>query len=216
MKKIKALQYLVYITFCMSVLHHKAKVMYDGFMEGYHDGYYAMQHGNLQQGPLIRAVLDGGFVANKIDSGLKIGPDYTLQNTTLNSDIRLSSNADTTPWWLNGVDVIIVFGTVTILILIAITINHIIKKIVDGTMFDDLCIQLIRKTASLLILYALADYVFQQVSYFKDSRLLSAPLQIINTSSFNFQTLICAILIFIIAEAFKQGNKLKQEQDLTI
>jgi hypothetical protein len=62
----------------------------------------------------------------------------------------------------------------------------------------------------------LADYAGQQVSYQVLIAKLHVPLKIINTSAFNFGTLVFAILVFILAEAFKQGARLKEEQELTI
>jgi hypothetical protein len=216
MKKVKALQYLVYIVFGLLILQNIAGDFYRGFKEGYEDGSYAARNGNAQRGPLVSVVLNGDLLTHQPDSGLRISPDYTLQNTTINTHIRLSKAADTKPFWVTGIDIILVFGIATILVLIAITINRIIKKIGDGNMFDEQCVQLIRKTASLLLVYALTDYVYQRFTYFENSRLIHAPLQVVNTSAFSFEALISAILVFIIAEAFKQGNRLKQEQDLTI
>jgi hypothetical protein len=46
--------------------------------------------------------------------------------------------------------------------------------------------------------------------------LIQLPLKIINTSAYNFSIALLAIFIFIIAEVFKQGGKLKEQQDLTI
>jgi hypothetical protein len=217
MKKIKALQILVYVSFGLLVLQDVAKDMYRGFKEGYEDGNYAATHGNRQRGPLLITVFNGDLLTHHPEGQLKIGTDYTLQDITINGKLRLSAQADTAPWWLDAFYGAVTLSIAAVLIIIAITINKIIVKIAEGTMFDGACIKLIRKTASLMLLYTLADYLYQRLEYWKDSRLVHAPfLSVANTTNFNFTLLVCAILVYIIAEAFKQGAMLKAEQDLTI
>ncbi|MES2276865.1 MAG: DUF2975 domain-containing protein [Bacteroidota bacterium] len=217
MAKIKALQYLVYIAFGLFILQDIATDAYKGFKEGYEDGAYAAGHDNRQRGPLLITVLNGDMLTHKPQGELKIDNDYTLQNISINTEVRLSAQAGTTPWWLETIFGIVTLSAAAILILVAITINKIIVKIAAGSMFDELCIKLIRQTARLLLLFTLFDYLYQRLAYFKNSRLIHGPfLSVANTSAFNFQVLLCAILIYIIAEAFKQGYRLKQEQDLTI
>jgi hypothetical protein len=96
------------------------------------------------------------------------------------------------------------------------TINKIIIMIYKGTTFSDLCINYIRKTGMLMLMYSLADYAWQWLEYAEQTMLIRSPLKVVNTSAFNFEILLTAIFIFIIAEAFKQGGILKAEQELTI
>ncbi|MDB5285420.1 MAG: hypothetical protein JWR05_369, partial [Mucilaginibacter sp.] len=60
------------------------------------------------------------------------------------------------------------------------------------------------------------DYAYQWLSFAEQSMLIQLPLKVINTSAYNFSIALLAIFIFIIAEVFKQGGKLKEQQDLTI
>lgn len=217
MTKVKALQVLVYITFGLFILQDEAPYMYKGFKEGWEDGSYAAANGNKQHGPLIITTFNGDLLTHSPQGEFKVGNNYTLQNITINAELRLTPGADTTPWWLDLLYGAFAIGVMVVLIIIAVTINKIIVKIAKGTMFDERCIKLIRKTASLLVLYSLADYLYQRMAYFKDSRLVNAPfLSVAHNFSFNFQALLCAIMVYIIAEAFKQAGRLKLEQDLTI
>jgi len=216
MKKIKALQLLVYVTFTLFMLQHVAPAMLHGFKEGYNDGYYAGRHNDKQRGPLVTAILNGDLIKKNFHPDTLTSKNYQFEDVSINANLRLTPIADTTPWWLTIVDVVVVFGIVALLFAVAFTINKIIVKIVDGTMFDDKCVALIKKTASLLLIYALADYAFEQINFFETDRLIPAPFKAINTAEFNFPVLVCAAIIYLIAEAFKQGANLKAEQDLTI
>jgi hypothetical protein len=217
MTKIKALQILVYITFGLFILQNGVRDAYRGFKDGYEDGAYAARHANKQRGPLIMNTFNGDLLTHNSHGNFKVDNSYTLQNVTINAEIRLNPGADTTPLWLDAIYATFVFGVLVVLIIMAITINKVIVKIANGTMFDEQCIKLIRRTASLLLTYSIADYIYQRLSYYKDSRLVHAPfLSVADTASFNFQILLCAIMVFIIAETFKQAARIKQEQDLTI
>ncbi len=68
----------------------------------------------------------------------------------------------------------------------------------------------------LLIIYAIANYLYQQGSYLKSKYLVNPPFSVLNGSAFSFELLMCGLLVLIVAEAFKQGARLKEEQDLTI
>ena len=216
MNKMKSLQILVYITFALFLLQDAAGDIVKGFKEGWHDGYYAGHHDNQQRGPLLRAMLDGSTFNHFADSGLKVNPNYTLEDITVNADVRLNHPADTAPWWLTPLHFLVVLGIAVILFITARTINKVIVKIANGTMFDDACIAHIRKVALLLLLFTLVDYAYQWIDHLNDTILIHAPLKLVNTTSFNFPVLICAILVYLIAEAFKQGAILKHEQELTI
>jgi hypothetical protein len=83
-------------------------------------------------------------------------------------------------------------------------------------MFQLECIKQIKNIGILLLTYSLVDFGYQLITYYEQKLLIHSPLKVINTSSFDFVALIIAILVFIIAEAFKQGAKLKEDQALTI
>jgi hypothetical protein len=215
MKKVRALQILVYIVFGLFVFQNMAADMWQGFKDGYNDGM-GTADGTKSYGPTLQATIDGSFISQKNNGEMKIGENYTLKNIIINSDIVINNDNISASWLLNVIDIGLVLLITVIAIRTAYLINKIIANIVEGTLFEPRCIKLIKSTGMLLLLFTLTDYAGQQVSYQVLIAKLHVPLKIINTSAFNFGTLVFAILVFILAEAFKQGARLKEEQALTI
>jgi hypothetical protein len=215
MKKVRALQILVYIVFGLFVFQNMATDMWQGFKDGYNDGM-GTTDGTKRYGPTLQATIDGGFISQKNNGEMKIGDDYTLKNIIINSDIVVNNDNISAAWSLNMIEIGLVLITTVIVIRIAYLINKVIVNIVEGTLFEPQCIKLIKSTGMLLLVFTLTDYIGQQVSYQVLIAKLHVPLKIINTTTFNFGTLVFAILVFILAEAFKQGARLKEEQALII
>jgi hypothetical protein len=215
MKKVRALQILVYIVFGLFVFQNIAADVWQGFKDGWNDGM-GTTSGVKRYGPTLQATIDGSFISQKNNGEMKIGENYTLKNIIIDSDIVVNNDNISASWLLNAIDIGLVLVITVIAIRIAYLINKVIANIVEGTLFEPRCIKLIKNTGILLLLFTLADYAGQQVSYQVLIAKLHVPLKIINTSAFNFGTLVFAILVFILAEAFKQGARLKEEQELTI
>ncbi|SEO84979.1 Protein of unknown function [Mucilaginibacter gossypiicola] len=215
MKKVRALQILVYIVFGLFVFQNMAADVWQGFKDGYNDGA-AATNGAARFGPTLKATIDGSFISQKNNGEMKVGENYTLKDIIINSDIVVNNDNISAAWPLNAIEIGLLLVTAVIAIRVAQLINKVIINIVNGTLFEPQCIKLIKSTGILLLLFTLVDYIEQQVSYQVLIAKLHMPLKIINTSAFNFGTLIFAILVFILAEAFKQGARLKEEQALTI
>ncbi|QTE37369.1 DUF2975 domain-containing protein [Mucilaginibacter gossypii] len=215
MKKVRALQILVYIVFGLFVFQNMAADFWQGVKDGYNDGMGTID-GAKRYGPTLQATIDGSFISQKNGGEMKIGENYTLKNIIINSDIVVNNDNISVSWPLNAIETGLILITTLIVIRIAYLINKVIVNIVEGTLFEQRCIKLIKSTGMLLLLFTLTDYIGQQVFYQVLIAKLHVPLKIINTSAFNFGTLVFAILIFILAEAFKQGARLKEEQALTI
>jgi len=215
MKKVRALQILVYIVFGLFVFQNMAADMWQGFKDGWNDGMGTTSDVK-RYGPTLKATIDGSFISQKNNGEMKIGENYTLKNIIIDSDIVVNNDNISANWLLSVLDIGLVIIITVIVIRIAYLINKVIANIVEGTLFEPRCIKLIKNTGILLLLFTLADYAGQQVSYQVLIAKLHVPLKIINTSAFNFGTLVFAILVFILAEAFKQGARLKEEQELTI
>lgn len=209
MKKIKKLQFLVYMALGLFVLQPVIQIICER-IDGNYVHYIRKPHSQT-----IRATLYGNFIAHQPDGRVQVNADNILQNMKVKAEV-LVNNQVRIPLWIIAINFVAEVTLMIISLRIAITINKIIVQIAGGTMFDGTCVNLIRKAASLLIMYALVDYAYQWIVYLKERLLIHAPLTVVNTSTFSFPVLICAILVFIIAEAFKQGGKLKAEQDLTI
>jgi hypothetical protein len=217
MKKIRSLQILVYIVFGLIVLQNAGVAFYEGVKEGFTD---AINDEYASKGMLIPYVtLDKSLFLNNADTTLISGNKYTIQNIHLGADIRINKDFIKTPWWFKIVKVVLVLINVCnvwLLFSIAKTINKVLVMIYKETMFDEPCINLIRKAGAFMLAFSGVDYAYQWLSFAEQSMLIQLPLKVINTSAYNFSIALLAIFIFIIAEVFKQGGKLKEQQDLTI
>ena len=215
MKKVRALQILVYIVFALFVFQNIAADAWQGFKDGFNEGMQ-MPDGAKRYGPTLQATIDGSFISQKSNGEMKIGEDYTLKNIFISSDIVVNNDSISAAWPLKVIEIALILIITIIAIRIAYLINKVIINIVNGALFEPECIKLIKKTGVLLLLFTLVDYAGQQVSYQVLMAKLHLPLKIVNTSQFNFGALVFAILVFILSEAFKQGARLKEEQALTI
>jgi hypothetical protein len=215
MKKVRALQILVYIVFGLFIFQNMAAGAWQGFKDGYNDAGGENGPSAFHGLPLL-ATIDGSFITQKTGGELKIGDNYTLKNIIVNGDININHDNIATPWLLTIIKISLMILIVVIMIRVAYTINKVIVKIVEGVMFEAECIKLIKNTGMMLLIYTLADYAWQQAGYHLLVTQLNRSLKIINTSRFDFAALMFAILVFIIAEAFKQAARLKEEQTLTI
>jgi hypothetical protein len=214
MKKIRSLQILVYIVFGLIVLQNAGVAIYEGAKEGFTD---AINDEYASKGMLIPYVtLDKSLFLNNADTSLISGNKYTIQNIHLGADIRINKDFIKTPWWFKIVKVVLVLVNVWLLFLIAKTINKVLVMIYKETMFNEPCINLIKEAGVFMLAFSGVDYAYQWLSFAEQSMLIQLPLKVINTSAYNFSIALLAIFIFIIAEVFKQGSKLKEQQDLTI
>ena len=216
MKKIRSLQILVYVVFGLLILQNSARDAYKGFMDGANWEYDRNGDRIKENKHLPYVYLDGSLFTHKTDTTVRIGSAYTLENINIISDIKVSQDIIKVPWWFDIIKILLVAFIVLLLFKMAKTVNKIIIMIYKGTTFNELCINHIRKTGMLMLMYSLADYAWQRLEYAEQTMLIRSPLKVVNTSAFNFEILLIAIFIFIIAEAFKQGGILKAEQELTI
>jgi len=218
MKKIRLLQILVYVVFALLLLQNVAGAMYEGAIEGYNAVDYTSNGKKIAQGQLLPAViLDNKLVTQNAGEKLQFNANYTLSNINVLADVRINNPAvKDAPWWFDVAKIIFVVLTCFVLYKIASIINTIIKSIYDNTMFDEYCIKLISATGGYIVAYSILDYAYQWLNYAEAKMLLVGPLQVVNATAFSFEALLLAIFVFIIAEAFKQGAKLKEEQNLTI
>jgi hypothetical protein len=214
MKKIRGLQLLVYITFGLLIAHNVLPNFIRGFKDGFNDGYN-QANGIKSHGDMIPAVLSDNHLSGPISGDLKIDETYALHNVSINADVAVIGSMAVQTWVSIG-NIILVFAIAIVLIMIAYNINMVIVNIANGNIFDAICIRHIRRAGLLLLIYSITDVIYQRFCIAQLRDVIHAPLQVVNTTEFNFEVLICAILAFIIAEAFKKGALLKAEQDLTI
>ena len=216
MKKVKLLQITVYIAFGLFFLQDSAVGFMEGFKEGWNSVYDDSKTHIVATTVIPAAELDGRLLENYKNGVFPLNGNYSLERVSIIANVRVRDTSVLAPWWLGAINCIMVFGILILLGSTAYMINKIIYHIYTGNIFEKTPVELIRKTGFLLIIYFVADYIYQQVNYFNDSALLNPPVTILNNSSFNFEALICGLLVLIVAEAFKQGAQLKEEQELTI
>jgi hypothetical protein len=213
-KKIKTLQILVYVTFSLYFVQNFGSEIYKGAIDGFNDSADINEHRPL--GPALFTVLDGGMIPGVKNDSLQVGKDYLLRDIKISTEIRVTNSDIEAPQWIRVIKVLLTVLIINLLGYTASFINKIMFHVYQGTMFETTCIRLIRKTGVYILLYAVADYAIEWMDFLKEAAVIHAPLKLINTVSFGFGTLLCGIFIFIIAEAFKQGAQLKEEQELTI
>jgi hypothetical protein len=214
-KKIKILQILFYITFTLYFLQNFGSEIYNGAKDGFNDSIGIDDHGPFL-GPAIFTVLKGDLIPGVKADSLRVGHDYLLRNVAVLADIRVNNSNLQAPVWIKIIKFLDALLLAVLIGYIASFINKVMLNIYKGTMFETPCIKLIRKIGVYILLYAIADYVFQWMEFLKAIAVLRPPLVLINTVSFSFGTALFAMFVFIIAEAFKLGGKLKEEQELTI
>ncbi|SDE26286.1 Protein of unknown function [Mucilaginibacter pineti] len=215
MKKIQSLQLLVYVAFGLLFIQDGALDAWQGFKDGLTD-VVNINGETVSHGPPLQTVFDGSFITHKPGADLKVGNNYILQNITISSDVWVDDKRVDTHYLITGLQVSLTFVVLFVMIAIAYTTNKVIRNISEGTMFEFKCVKQIKNIGLLLMLYALLDFAYQQVTYHQQVLMIHAPLKVLNASAFNFSALILAILLFIIAEAFKKGARLKDELSLTI
>jgi hypothetical protein len=210
MKRINELQILVYIVFTLMVIQNVLPAVYAGFIDGFKNGVGTVNGKNATR-LLSDVALDAASFTGTKDTVLQAGKDYSVQNIQVFADVRYNPDLVKTPWWYTVIDVVLVFFTVYLLYRIARNINKIIVSIYKGDMFDGTCRELLQSTGKLLLMYTVADYAFERLSYIEQTYIVLPPLKAISTASFNFGAVLLAIFVFIIAEVFKQGSRLKEE-----
>jgi hypothetical protein len=206
------LQILVYITFSLYFLQNFGADVYNGAKDGWNDNAYD----GPAAGPGMIALLDASLIPGVKNDSLHVGKDYLLHNINVLANVRVANANISAPEWVKTIKVISAMLIVSLLGYTASFINKVILDIYEGSMFGPACIKLIRKIGVYVIAYAVMDYAYQWGEFLKQAATIHTPLKAINTVEFSFGTVLCAIFIFIIAEAFKQGGKLKEEQELTI
>ncbi len=215
MKKIRLLQISVYIAAAAFFLQDAGAGAYKGFMEG---SGLSIVYNKKTGSPtfLIPSVcITGASFSNFKNDELKLNDNLSLENININADIRVNEDGAKRPLWVLAFKGLLVCGILYLLLKIAWIVNNIIYNIYKGTVFRSEAVKLMRNMGILLVLYFVADYIFQQLLYLENN-LIKVPLKLMNTSSFNFEALICGLLALIIADAFKEAALLKEEQELTI
>ena len=215
MKKIRLLQIAVYVAFAAFFLQDAAADAYKGFMEGAGLSKGYNENPGVETSLIPSVSIDAASIAEFKGDKLKLNDNYSLENVGISADIRVKKNLEKKCFWLSASIAILVCTILYLIIRTAWIINKIIYNIYNGVMFRSDAVRRIREMGLLLILYFIADYIFQQLSYM-ESKLINVPFKLINTSSFNFEALICGLLMLTIAAAFKEAAQLKEEQDLTI
>jgi hypothetical protein len=215
MKKIRLLQIAVYIAFAAFFIQNAAPDAYKGFIEGagLSKGYKETP-GTVTS--LIPSVyINGASFTEFKNNQLKPNDNYSLENISINADLKVKQELSVKPLWLSFCIAILVFGILFLVLKTAWTVNNIIFNIYNGTMFRSEAVKLMREMGILLILYFIADYIFQQLSYL-GSTFANIPFKLINPSAFNFEALILGLLVIAIADAFKEATQLKEQQEFTI
>ncbi|WP_428330780.1 DUF2975 domain-containing protein [Mucilaginibacter sp.] len=216
MKKVRLLQIAVYLVFAALFFQDAAAGFYKGFREGYNAGMGHENKNNTETTVIPEASIDPSLISIVKNNEMLLNPDYKLEDIKMSADIRVNSKMLNTPFWLSFLNGFFVLALLLLLIRIAYVINKIIYHIYEGSIFESRPLKLIRQAGILMIAFSLVDYAYQQESLICYKSLVNSPVIILNNAAFSFEILMCGLLVLIVAEAFKQGAQLKEEQELTI
>ena len=213
MKKVRLLKVAVYIVFAALFFQNAAPGLYQGLVDSI--------RGDTNETGVVTLVLPGAAIDPRLipgarDGSMQVNNNYSLDDISVNAYVRVNAKFINTPSWLSALNMILAFAEFAILASIAYIINKVIYSIFEGSIFESKHLEMIRRIGLLLIVYTVVDYGFQQAAFYVSKGLVNSPLTILNASAYDFEVLICGLLVLIIAEAFKQGALLKQEQELTI
>lgn len=213
MKKVRLLQVAVYIVFAALFFQNAAPGLYKGFMDGI--------SGDVDKVGGITSVIPGAtidphLIVGARDGNRRLNADYSLEDISVSANVRVNAKYINTPAWLSALDIILAFACFIVLGGVAYIINKVIYSIYEGSIFESRRLKMISRIGLLLIVYTIVNYCFQQTDFYISKSLINSPVTILNASAYDFEVLICGLLVLIIAEAFKQGAQLKEEQELTI
>jgi len=209
MKKVRLLQIAVYVVFAALFFQDAAPGFYKGFMDGI--------NGDVDKAGVVTSVIPGAAIDPRLvpgvrDGNMQLNNNYSLENISINAYVRLDAKFINTPSWLSALNIFLTFACLIILAGVAYIINKVIYSIYEGSIFEIKHLEMIRRIGFLLIVYTMVNYGFQQVAFYISKGLINSPVTILNTSAYDFEALICGLLVLIIAEAFKQGARLKKNR----
>ena len=213
MKRVRSLQIAVYIVFAALFFQNVAPGFYKGFMDGI--------NGDVDKAGVVTTVIPGAAIDPRLvpgvrDGNMQLNNNYSLEDISINAYVRVDAKFINTPSWLSVLNIILTFACFIILAGIAYIINKVIYSIYEGSIFETKNLEMIRQTGLLLIVFTIVDYALEQADFYLSKSLINSPVIILRSSAYDFEVLICGLLVLIVAEAFKQGALLKEEQELTI
>ena len=222
MKKVRFLQATVWLVFAVLLAFIVVVPFYKGYIKDSSGSNGSTTKPEINLSVLPGAVLDARSIDNTRsidnikDQKLRINDNYQLENISIHADIKVNTQSIKTPWWLSIYDLLIAIVMFLLLLRLSVILTAIIFNIYSYSIFNKGTVSQFRQIGLLLIIYTGVDYISQQEIFLKSKYLINSPLTIINTSSYDSVVLLCSLLVFIVAEAFKQGAQLQEQQELTI
>ena len=228
MKKVRFLQATVWLVFAVLLAFIVVVPFYKGYIKDSSGSNESNTKPEINMSLLPGAVLDARSIDNMRsidntrsidnfkDEEMRINDNYQLENISIHADIKVNTQSIKTPWWLSIYDLLIAIVMFLLLLRLSVILTAIIFNIYSYSIFNKGTVSQFRQIGLLLIIYSGVDYISQQEIFLKSKYLINSPLTIINTSSYDSVLFLCSLLVFIVAEAFKQGAQLQEQQELTI
>lgn len=222
MKKVRFLQATVWLVFAVLLAFIVVVPFYKGYIKDSSGSNESNTKPEINMSLLPGAVLDVRSIDNMRsidnfkDEEMRINDNYQLENISIHADIKVNTQSIKTPWWLSIYDLLIAIVMFLLLLRLSVILTAIIFNIYSYSIFNKGTVSQFRQIGLLLIIYSGVDYISQQEIFLKSKYLINSPLTIINTSSYDSVLFLCSLLVFIVAEAFKQGAQLQEQQELTI
>lgn len=216
MKKVRFLQISALLVFAVLLVFVVVVPFYKGLIKGANGSNGSNAKPEIITSVISGAALDARSIDSIKDEKIRLDNNYQLENISIRADIRVNAKLLHIPWWLSVFEVVMAISMFLLLLRLAIIITIIIFHIYTYSIFNKGTVNLFREIGFLLIIYTAVDYLSQLGGFLKIKYLIGSPVIAINASSYDIVLFMCSLLVFIFAEALKQGAQLKEQQELTI
>jgi len=143
---------------------------------------------------------------------IKIDASHSLQPLRFDAVLK---NSDEEAWYLTAINYTTIFFSVVVMIGMIYHGYKVIKAISNNEAFGNDVI----KNLNYLSYYLFAFFVFNglyEVFLMQSGKIMAGSIPLVNTIEWHLEFLVGGFVVLLIAQAFKQGSKLQEEQSLTI
>jgi hypothetical protein len=207
MKKNDLLKLALIIAFTAFVLDNIGMDTYRGLIDGWRSNE---RHARRHVDVLIEARL---WIKNA-DNGIMVDSLRKLENIKV--DAKLSIADVETPWYLDGINSILLIAFAYLNIGLVRRAYKIITAISNNNAFDYAVINNLNYAGYYFLLLFIITDVLERLFIIQNKIWVGAKLQLINKTEFHLEFLVAGLFVLLIARAFEQGMKLNEEQKLTI
>jgi Protein of unknown function (DUF2975) len=209
MKKNHLLKLATIIAFAAFIIDVGGPAFKEGLVDGFQNKY---ENPNAKTSNSMPVTVDAKVLLPHSPGIIKIDASHSLQ--PLRVDAVLKNSADEA-WYLTIINFITVFFSAAVMIGIIFHGYNIIKAISSNEAFSGGVI----KNLNYLSYYLFAFFVFNglyEIFIMQSGKMMAGSIPLVNTIEWHLEFLVGGFVVLLIAQAFKQGMVLQEEQSLTI